>query len=102
MLRGNRHEIVSRGWIHDQDNKKIIRNPGDDDKIIAEEKGINFYNKVDDTKCSAASKWWEDNQDYWKKVSNTWTEIYNKNEDLELNEKVEGKRLYNVLFSKKN
>ena len=97
--RTNRHEIVDKGWIHDQDNKKIIRNPEDDDKIIAEEKGFNFYKRVDDSKCSAASVWWEDNQDYWKNVRNTWSEIYNKNEDLELNEKVEGKKLYSVLFS---
>ena len=26
MIRGNRHEIVSDGWIHDQDNKKVIKN----------------------------------------------------------------------------
>ena len=25
MIRGNRHEIVSNGWIHDQDNKKVIK-----------------------------------------------------------------------------
>ena len=100
--RTNRHEIVDKGWIHDQDNKKIIRNPGDDDKIIAEEKGVNFYNKVDDSKCSAASEWWKENSEYWKNVRNVWSDIYSINKDLELNEKVEGKRLYNVLFSMDN
>ena len=97
--RTNRHEIVENGWIHDQDNKKIVRENGKEDFNLAEEKGFNFYKRVDDSKCSAASVWWEDNQEYWRNVRNTWSEIYNKNEDLELNEKVEGKKLYSVLFS---
>ena len=57
MLRGNRHEIVSGGWIHDQDNKKVRR--GDNKDIpIAYEKGFSTYTKVDDEKCIAAVNWW--------------------------------------------
>lgn len=97
--RGNRHEIVENGWIHDQDNYKIIREAGKKDFVIAQEKGISFYNKVDDSKCKAAANWWQENKDFWGLVRSAWDEIYNQNIDLELAEKVDGKRLYEVLFS---
>ena len=97
--RGNRHEIVEGGWIHDQDNDKIIRETNAKDVVIAQEKGINFYNKTEDSKCKAAVKWWEENNDFWNNVRSSWDEIYSKNQDLKLAEKVEGKRLYEVLFS---
>ena len=97
-LRSNRHEIVDKGWIHDQDNKKIIRVEGEDDFILAEEKGYNVYKRVDDSKCIAAQKWWEENQEYWKRVRNIWNTIYGDETNLELADKVEGKRLYDVLF----
>ena len=98
-LRSNRHEIVDKGWIHDQDNKKIIRVEGEDDFILAEEKGYNVYTRVDDSKCIAAQKWWEENQEYWKRVRDIWKTIYGDETNLELADKVEGKRLYDVLFS---
>ena len=50
-MRGNRHEITDFGWIHDQDNEKIVRKEGAEDVVIAKEKGYNVYKKVDDSKC---------------------------------------------------
>ena len=97
-IRTNRHEIVNKGWVHDQDNKKIIRETGKEDIILAEEKGINNYNRVDESKCSAAAEWWQENKDFWKQVRISWDEIYGLNKNLELKDKVEGKRLYDVLF----
>ena len=97
-IRTNRHEIVNKGWVHDQDNKKIIRETGKEDIILAEEKGINNYNRVDESKCKAAAEWWQENKDFWKQVRISWDEIYGLNKNLELKDKVEGKRLYDVLF----
>ena len=97
-IRTNRHEIVNKGWVHDQDNKKIIRETGKEDIILAEEKGINNYDRVDESKCKAAAEWWQENKDFWKQVRISWDEIYGLNKNLELKDKVEGKRLYDVLF----
>ena len=38
-LRRNRHEIMPFGWVHDQDNDKIIRSKSDSDIVLAKEKG---------------------------------------------------------------
>ena len=98
-LRSNRHQIIDKGWVHDQDNKKIIRKEGEHDFILAEEKGYNTYTKVADSRCKAAKEWWLENQDYWSKVRNVWAGIYSLKTNLELADKIEGKRLYDVLFS---
>ena len=96
-VRTNRHEITKEGWVHDQDNSKVLREDGTD-VLLAREKGYNTYNRVDDSKCDAAIKWWQENKDYWANVRSAWDEIYSKNKDLELAAKVDGKRLYEVLF----
>lgn len=98
-VRTSRHEIVESGWIHDQDNQKIVRESGKEDFVLAEEKGINIYKRVEDSKCQAAKYWWLENSEYWQRVRNVWSDIYSRNEDLELENKFEGKKLYSVLFS---
>ena len=44
LNRGNRHEIKEIGWVHDQNNKKIVRSDNKD-LVIAMEKGYNTYKK---------------------------------------------------------
>lgn len=97
-IRGNRHEITADGWIHDQDNLKLIREEGKEDILLAAEKGVNTYVKVDDSKCQAAIDWWKENGGFWAEVRTAWGVIYGMNKNLAMAEKVEGKHLYEVLF----
>ena len=67
-MRGNRHEITSDGWVHDQDNKKIQKED-DSQFVLAHEKGYSTYTKVPDsnakllliggTKMEVNGKWSE-------------------------------------------
>ena len=98
-LRRNKHLITTEGWIHDQDNDKLIRTKRKDDKLLAQEKGTNTYTRVDMKRCEGALKWWNENEQFWSQVRDSWTNIYGKNRDLQLAEKVDGKRLYEILFS---
>ena len=98
-VRGNRHEITAEGWVHDQDNDKVIRESGKNDIIIAKEKGYNVYKKVDDSRCKAAAAWWKTNEKKWAMVRAKWDEVYGRNKDLTLKQKVDNKVLYKHLFS---
>lgn len=98
-IRGNRHEITENGWIHDQDNHKVLREDGKEDILLADEKGYNTYVKVDDSKCQAAIDWWAENGEFWSNVRETWDDIFGAGQNLELANKVEGKRLYEHLFN---
>jgi len=97
-MRGNRQEITEYGWVHDQDNAKIIREEGKEDIILAKEKGYNTFVKVDDSRCAGASKWWKENQEKWALVRAKWDEIYGRNTTLQLEKKVDNKVLYKYLF----
>ncbi|MEO9952349.1 DUF6607 family protein [Nonlabens sp.] len=98
LLRGNRQEITEYGWLHDQDNHKIIREEGKEDVLLAKEKGYNTYVKVDDSRCKAAANWWKENTAKWELVRAKWDNVYARNKDLTLEEKVDNKVLYKHLF----
>ncbi|MEM0994360.1 MAG: DUF6607 family protein [Bacteroidota bacterium] len=98
-VRGNHIEITPEGWLHDQDNLKVLRKDGKEDFVVAEEKGLNVYKKVDDAKCQAAIDWWKDNNAMWADVRKSWDKVFGKDQDLALKDKVDNKRLYEHLFS---
>ena len=102
LIRGNRHEIVDEGWIHNQDNYKVVKDSESNfEEIIAAEKGFNTYTKLDESKCRIAINWWNDNNAKWSLVRNKWNSIYSKNEDISLNRTVKDKPLFSYLFDDK-
>jgi len=99
MDRLNRHEIHKIGWTHEQDNKKILLD-GDQEVLIAEEKGRNTYTRVPDERCQAARDYWEEHHSFWSAVRDEWSTHYSaKKAPLVLKSKVEGKPLYVHLMS---
>lgn len=101
-LRGNRHEITKYGWLHDQDNEKLIRETGKEDVVLAKEKGYNTYVKVDDSRCQAAQDWWKNSQEKWAKVRTKWDEVFARHQNLALHAKVDNKVLFKYLFDDEN
>lgn len=101
LNRRNIHEITATGWNHEQDNKKIMRDADGKDVLLAEEKGLDIYTKVDDSKCLLAQNWWKNNQILWVKVRSKWEKVYGANKDLALENKVNKKSLFSVLFDLK-
>lgn len=97
MVRRNRHEITDEGWVHEQDNDKVLRESSD--QRIAREKGLNEYKKVADSKCNAAVNWWNDNHTYWAVVREVWDEVFATKQVLELNMKAEDQVLFMRLFA---
>tara|TARA_B110000014_G_scaffold139718_1_gene96858 strand:+ start:2009 stop:2929 length:921 start_codon:yes stop_codon:yes gene_type:complete len=96
LERRNKHEIKGFGWIHEQDNRKILRKKGD--LIIAEEKGRNTYKKVDSKKCLSAEIWWEENKIYWRYVRSIWNEYYNKKSSLSLHNSINNTPMFSEFF----
>jgi hypothetical protein len=97
-LRGNRHEITNYGWLHDQDNQKINIDKNGKNVVVALEKGLNFYKRVDDEKCLPAKKWWQKNKNKWEIVRSKWSDVYSKNKKLTLKDNFNDKKLYQYLF----
>ncbi|MBN8790036.1 MAG: hypothetical protein J0I84_23380 [Terrimonas sp.] len=98
LQRGNRIIINEEGWIHDQDNKKIIRENGTD-KLLVEEKGVNSYKRLDDKQCAAGLAYWKKNKLYWAKVKAVWDDYMAKHNSITIKDKVDGKYLHEYLFA---
>lgn len=99
MVRGNSVQLTDYGWLHEQDNDKVIRTIGKEDELLVQEKGYNIYKKVADEKCKIAKEWWKDNNKVWKKVRQEWDQVFAKHKEVKLKDKVDGKRLYQHLFA---
>ncbi|MCM5661684.1 DUF6607 family protein [Galbibacter mesophilus] len=99
MKRRNIHAITDYGWLHEQDNDKIIRKDGAEDFVLAQEKGYDTYTKVADEKCKAAQDWWKENDKFWKIVRNKWNKVFERNQDIHLKKSVDNKPLFAHLFS---
>lgn len=97
MQRTNRHELNGKGWVHEQDNLKIVRKEGVDTPIV-EEKGRNVYTKIEDTKCSAARDWWSGHREFWSIVRDEWEDIYSHHSHLFLQKKVDEKLMWEKMF----
>lgn len=101
LKRTNVHEITDSGWIHDQDNDKIIRSDNGENTLLAQEKGHDIYVKVDDSKCLSAQKFWRENNPVWKKVREKWELVFLQNKDLSLAKAVDSQPLFMKLFALK-
>ena len=101
MKRTNTHEITNSGWIHNQDNEKIVRSDNDTDFVLAKEKGYDTYTKVDDSKCVIAKNYWKKNAMIWKKVRDKWETIFVKDKDLVMQIPTDKQPLFMKLFALK-
>jgi hypothetical protein len=96
LRRTNRIVLTDDGWVHEQDNKKIIRNNGTD-KLLAEEKGFNSYKKTEDSKCTAAKVFWGKNKTYWAKVRAAWEDYLSTHSSIALKDNIDGRPLHEYL-----
>lgn len=92
MRRTNHHEIRPDGYIHEQDNDKVIRSEAGD-QLLASEKGLNTYRRTDDTKCRAAKDFWAKHRMYWADVRAVWGEILAKRDAVAIKGQVKGQTL---------
>ena len=83
LARRNREQINAQGWMHEQDNVKTSVS-GTSVVPLVQERGENLYRRVDDQKCAAAAKWWEDNKVVWHSIQKAWREYYATTETVQL------------------
>src|SRR5690606_36002111 len=80
-------------WMFEQDNKKIIRTP-EGDKLLAQEKGLEEFVKIDPKAFDYAQGWWKKNEAFWKQVRTAWDGTFKSNGIIQLAPKVDDKLMY--------
>ena len=98
LKRTNRLVLNDNGYVHEQDNEKIIRKDGVD-RLLVEEKGKNTYVRVDDKNCDAGRAYWKNTQAYWTKVRQAWEQYLAVHSTVTLKNSVDDKVLHEYLFA---
>lgn len=92
MRRHNRIILTADGYVHEQDNDKIVKN-AEAESLLVQEKGFNTYYKLENNDCANAVKWWQENEAFWVMVRKEWQNIVAANEILTVKAKTDDKPL---------
>ena len=94
---GNRHALTPTGWVHEQDNAKLILT-GDKPTLLVREVGVNTYTRSSDFAVTIATDYWTKTADFWAEVRSIWTEL-EKGDYLALTMAGEPEALYMPLLT---
>jgi hypothetical protein len=78
LLGSNRHTLTANGWVHSQDNRKIVDRDGKK-FALSFETGLNQYVRADNPLAAEAKSWWEKNSALWNPVRDFWLAAGEKN-----------------------
>ncbi|WND03790.1 hypothetical protein QGN29_05305 [Temperatibacter marinus] len=70
----NRHAITPNGWVHEQDNAKLILR-GETPQVLAVEVGVNTYVKARDYPVEVAEDYWLKTEAFWAGIRTKWTAL---------------------------
>ncbi len=100
LVAKNRHTITPAGWVHEQDNHKLVLDEaGQPLKVLAHESGLNVYDKADDVDFAAGRAYWADTASYWRDVRAVWADVLDHPGRVTLKPKVDDQRMYQVMFA---
>ena len=97
ILATNRHAITPDGWVHEQDNSKLILRNGAP-QILVREVGVNTYDRDGSFDTAVAEDYWAATADYWAIVRNAWTALEQDHDAFGLTVQGEPEALYMPLL----
>jgi hypothetical protein len=107
----NRHTILPTGWVHEQDNLKLVLQvsrsepkASEDQQIgntrrLAREIGVDRYERLRDFDFSAADAYWKATASFWALVRQGWAQRVAKAEHLRVATTCEGAEAFVPFFS---
>jgi hypothetical protein len=95
----NTHALTQTGWVHEQDNTKIVQD-GDKTEALVREMGLNVYDRTLESRCSIARQWWRDHRPFWMDVRAKWDKVLGgEQRSIHLADAVEEGPLHEHLFA---
>ena len=95
----NHHIITPDGWVHTQENRKVIIRDGRNESLCLES-GKNTYRRVadDEVDFQAAVDFWNKQSDFWVKVRSAWNDLIDHADGtIHCEQWVDGKRMREVV-----
>jgi hypothetical protein len=93
----NRHVITPWGWVHEQDNSKLVL--AGEPAVLAREIGVNTYRRSDGYPVAASDDYWAATGEFWAGVRAEWTQIETANDRFAVMLHGETEDLYEPLLA---
>lgn len=94
----NRHVITAWGWVHEQDNTKIVVDETGTATPLVREVGVNTYVRTDLAHDDAADNYWAATRDYWTLVRAYWDNLEANTPGFHVEDDAEGTLLYGPML----
>jgi hypothetical protein len=78
----NRHALTPAGWVHEQDNTKLVFDADGTMHAIAREQGLNSYTRIADYDFGAGRDYWKKTSTYWSAVRGAWLRFESAHESF--------------------
>ena len=102
LVSENRLIINSTGWVHEQDNIKLVVDengvPIKNNPYLVKEVGLNRYERITGTDFTPGLEYWNNTAEFWKGVREAWANVLSQDGIIKLNSKYQNKKLYEYLF----
>ena len=89
----NRHALTPTGWVHEQDNSKLVLT-GDAPKLLVREIGVNTYDHFTDFKTEVGTDYWNATKDFWAAIRGEWDTLLSTHDTVALTVLGEPSELY--------
>ena len=103
LLGNNRHIILPTGWIHEQQNNKVVLdangNPAAGNPVIAREMGFNRYERIVGYDFSLGNQYLSKTEPFWREVRAQWAILSTQTKPIYLRAAADKDGLYVKLFS---
>ena len=90
----NRHTITAWGWIHEQDNSKLVVEEDGSVHELVREIGVNTYRNTDLSNDQAAHEYWAATHEYWALVRERFDWLEANTQRFHIEDDAEGTQLY--------
>ena len=91
----NRHVVTDAGWVHEQDNTKLVTAS---DTRLVRERGENRYVRTELPEAALARAYLHDSEPLWQAVRAEWTDVLATHRRFTVQSTVDGKALHELLF----
>ena len=102
----NRHTITPTGWIHEEDNLKVIVDDegyvASEYSVVAREAGFNRYERIQNFDFTAGDQYWRNTHAFWSDVRATWQQLFESHDRIHVATRIDDEVMMMSLFGMAN
>lgn len=95
----NRHTLTPGGWMHEQDNTKLVLDGHGETRALVREVGINSYVRTDAVDFSSGRAYWDKTQHFWREVRTAWADAARERKRYDLQHMLDERPRFEALFA---